>query len=87
MLLSVKVATTRTFIMALVAVLPTALAMAQSGDAAYCAKLADLARRYTGSAGGDGRLGLATAGRKRRGGEEHDRGAHQTTLARMRSCR
>lgn len=31
-------------------------AMAQSDDAAYCAKLAELALRYTGSAGGDGRL-------------------------------
>lgn len=31
-------------------------AMAQGDDAAYCAKLAALALRYTGSAGGDGRL-------------------------------
>lgn len=31
-------------------------AVAQSDDAAYCAQLANLARRYTGSAGGDGGL-------------------------------
>ncbi len=39
-------------------------AMAQSDDAAYCAKLADLALRYTGSAGGNGRLtpDLSTTG-------------------------
>lgn len=37
-------------------------AMAQGDGAVYCAKLGDLARRYTGSAGADGRLspGLAT---------------------------
>ena len=29
---------------------------AQSDDAAYCAQLASLALRYTGSAGGEGRL-------------------------------
>jgi len=31
-------------------------ATAQSDDAAYCAQLANLAFRYTGSAGGEGRL-------------------------------
>ena len=31
-------------------------AAAQSDDAAYCARLAELALRYTGSAGGEGRL-------------------------------
>jgi hypothetical protein len=31
-------------------------AMGQSEDAAYCARLAALALRYTGSAGADGRL-------------------------------
>lgn len=31
-------------------------ARAQSDDAAYCAKLGDLAVRYTGSAGGNGGL-------------------------------
>ena len=31
-------------------------AVAQSDDAAYCAQLGDLARRYTGSAGGNGGL-------------------------------
>ena len=31
-------------------------AAAQSDDAAYCAQLANLALRYTGSAGGEGRL-------------------------------
>jgi hypothetical protein len=29
---------------------------AQSDDAAYCARLAELVLRYTGSAGGEGRL-------------------------------
>ena len=39
-------------------------ALAQVGDAAYCAQLGDLARRYTGSAGGEGRLSpdLSTLG-------------------------
>jgi len=39
-------------------------AVAQSDDAAYCAKLASLALRYTGSAGGEGHLapGLTTLG-------------------------
>ncbi len=37
------------------AVLATSVA-AQSDDAAYCAKLASLALRYTGSAGSEGRL-------------------------------
>lgn len=39
-------------------------AMAQSDDAAYCAKLGQLALRYTGSAGGEGRLApdLSTLG-------------------------
>jgi hypothetical protein len=38
--------------------------MAQSDDAAYCAKLGDLARRYTGSSGAEGRLApdLSTLG-------------------------
>lgn len=31
-------------------------AVAQADDAAYCAQLGNLALRYTGSAGGDGRL-------------------------------
>jgi len=31
-------------------------ALAQSDDASYCAELGNLARRYMGSAGGDGRL-------------------------------
>ena len=31
-------------------------AVAQGDDAAYCAQLGDLARRYTGSAGGNGGL-------------------------------
>jgi hypothetical protein len=37
---------------------------AQSDDAAYCARLAGLALRYTGSAGGEGRLApdLSTLG-------------------------
>jgi hypothetical protein len=37
---------------------------AQSDDAAYCAQLAGLALRYTGSAGGEGRLApdLSTLG-------------------------
>jgi len=33
-------------------------AVAQSDDAAYCAQLANLARRHIGSAGGEGRLSL-----------------------------
>jgi len=39
-------------------------ALAQVGDAAYCTQLGDLARRYTGSAGGEGRLSpdLSTLG-------------------------
>jgi len=39
-------------------------AMAQGDDAAYCAKLGQLAVRYTGSAGGEGRLSpdLSTLG-------------------------
>ena len=39
-------------------------AQAQVSDAAYCAQLGDLARRYSGSAGGEGRLatGLSTLG-------------------------
>jgi hypothetical protein len=39
-------------------------AEAQSDDAAYCAQLASLALRYTGSAGGEGRLSpdLTTVG-------------------------
>ncbi len=39
-------------------------AVGQSDDAAYCAQLAALARRYTGSAGGDGglRTDFATMG-------------------------
>ena len=56
MLLSVKVSMTRTLMMTFAGILLTVPAAAQSDDAAYCAKLADLARRYTGSAGGDGRL-------------------------------
>ena len=32
------------------------LASAQTDDAAYCAKLANLALRYTGSSGAEGRL-------------------------------
>ena len=56
MLLSVKVSTTRTLIMALAGLALSLPVVAQGDDAAYCAKLADLARRYTGSAGGDGRL-------------------------------
>jgi hypothetical protein len=37
------------------AALPVSVA-AQNDDAAYCAKLANLALRYTGSAGAEGRL-------------------------------
>ena len=39
------------------AVLSTSVA-AQSDDATYCSQLAGLALRYTGSAGGEGRLAL-----------------------------
>lgn len=39
-------------------------AMAQSDDVAYCAELGNLARRYTGSSGAEGRLApdLSTLG-------------------------
>lgn len=39
-------------------------AVAQDDDAAYCRELANLAQRYTGGAGGEGRLSpeLATLG-------------------------
>jgi hypothetical protein len=43
------------FLLAACAMLSGA-AVAQSNDAAYCAQLGDLARRYTGSAGGNGGL-------------------------------
>jgi hypothetical protein len=58
MLLSVKISTMRTLMTTFAGILLTLPAAAQSDDAAYCAKLADLARRYTGSAGGDGRLAV-----------------------------
>ncbi len=46
----------RTFMLILAcAVLPIPSA-AQGDDAAYCAQLGNLARRYTGSAGGEGGL-------------------------------
>jgi hypothetical protein len=54
----------RTLILILVgAVLPIP-AVGQSNDAAYCAELGRLALRYTGSAGGEGRLApdLSTLG-------------------------
>jgi hypothetical protein len=54
----------RTLILILAcAVLPIP-SVAQSEDSAYCAKLAYLALRYTGSAGGEGRLApdLSTLG-------------------------
>jgi hypothetical protein len=46
----------RTFAIVLACTALAAPAVAQSGDAAYCARLADLARRYAGTGGGDGGL-------------------------------
>ena len=47
---------TRTLMLLLAcAVLPVPV-VAQADDAAYCAQLGNLALRYTGSAGGEGRL-------------------------------
>jgi hypothetical protein len=53
----------RILALGVVACLPSAVS-AQVDDATYCRELADLALRYTGSAGGDGRLaaGLTTVG-------------------------
>ncbi|UYN96139.1 MAG: hypothetical protein KIT25_04105 [Enhydrobacter sp.] len=39
-----------------VAMALSTVAVAQSDDAAYCRELGNLALRYTGTAGGDGRL-------------------------------
>lgn len=41
-------------LLAFLALAPSIDAMAQSDDAAYCAKLGDYARRYLGDAGGNG---------------------------------
>lgn len=46
----------RIFVLALAGVGLSSQASAQADDAAYCAELGRLASRYTGSAGGDGRL-------------------------------
>jgi hypothetical protein len=46
----------RTPVLLLVCVALAGPAIAQSDDAAYCAQLGALARRYTGSAGGEGGL-------------------------------
>ena len=55
---------TRTLMLLLACTVLSGPALAQSDDAAYCAQLAALARRYTGSAGGDGglRTDFATMG-------------------------
>jgi hypothetical protein len=47
---------TRMSLLLLACVLLSGAAVAQGNDAAYCAQLGDLARRYTGSAGGNGGL-------------------------------
>ena len=47
---------TRTLLLLLACTVLSGAAMAQSDDAAYCAQLGALARRYTGSAGGEGGL-------------------------------
>ena len=54
----------RTLALILVCTLPALAAVAQSDDAAYCTQLGNLALRYTGSAGGEGRLSpdLSTVG-------------------------
>lgn len=46
----------RTFMLILACALLPIPSAAQSDDAAYCAQLGNLARRYTGSAGGEGGL-------------------------------
>ena len=46
----------RAFLPLLILALTALPAAAQEDDAAYCAKLGQLALRYTGSAGGEGRL-------------------------------
>ena len=46
----------RTLALLLVCAFPVIPAMAQRDDAAYCAELGNLALRYTGSAGAEGRL-------------------------------
>jgi len=53
--------TARTLTLVLVCAMLTMPAAAQSDDAAYCAELAQRARRYIGSAGGDGHLALDVA--------------------------
>lgn len=54
----------RTLALILACSLPVLPVMAQSDDAAYCAQLANLALRYTGSSGAEGRLSpdLSTLG-------------------------
>jgi hypothetical protein len=54
----------RTIALILAGMVPALAAVAQSDDAAYCAQLGNLALRYTGSAGGEGRLSpdLSTLG-------------------------
>lgn len=47
---------TRALMLTLACAAVSSPAVAQSDDAAYCAQLANLALRYTGSAGGDGGL-------------------------------
>jgi hypothetical protein len=46
---------TRTTMLLLAGVVHSTAAVAQADDAAYCAQLGDLARRYTASAGGEAR--------------------------------
>jgi hypothetical protein len=45
----------RTLVLLLACVVLPTTAVAQADDAAYCAQLGDLARRYTASAGGESR--------------------------------
>jgi hypothetical protein len=54
----------RTLALILAGTLPAIAAMAQSDDVAYCAQLGNLALRYTGSSGSEGRLSpdLSTLG-------------------------
>jgi hypothetical protein len=47
---------TRMSLLLLACAVLSSAAVAQGDDAAYCAQLGDLARRYTGSAGGNGGL-------------------------------
>jgi hypothetical protein len=66
---------TRTLAPLLACVALPAAVVAQADDAAYCAQLGNLALRYTGTAGGEGRL---TPDLTTRGGGQLRRSAGRT---------